>query len=208
VIRLDHLLWAAPDLDQGAGMIERLTGVVPARGGVHPGLGTRNSLIGLDSGVYFEIISPDPAQSLAGNRGGRIAGQTRPGLLTFAISSDDLPSLSRAALREGLGVDGPVAMHRTTPSGDRLDWAILYLEDARFGEALPFVIDWGKTRHPSDSAPAGCRLKSFAVAHPEGEALARLYVALAIPVAVKRAAYPSYIAELATPNGDVTLTQP
>jgi hypothetical protein len=25
---------------------------------------------------------------------------------------------------------------------------------------------------------------------------------------VKRAAYPSYIAELATPNGDVTLTQP
>ena len=32
MIRLDHLLWAAPDLDQGALTIERLTGVAPARG--------------------------------------------------------------------------------------------------------------------------------------------------------------------------------
>jgi hypothetical protein len=208
VIRLDHILWAAPDLDDGANTIERLTGVTPARGGVHPGLGTRNGLIALDSGAYFEIIAPDPAQNLAGNRGGRIAEQTRPGVMTFAIASDDLGSLREAALREGLGVNGPVAMHRNTPSGARLDWTILYLEDARFGEAIPFVIDWGKTPHPSTSQPGGCRLKSFTVTHPEVEALARLYAALGIPVAVKRAAYPGFVVELSTPNGEVVLTQP
>ena len=208
MIRLDHILWAAPDLDDGAKTIERLTGVAPARGGVHPGLGTRNSLIALDSGVYFEIIAPDPAQSLAGNRGGRIVEQTRPGVMTFAIASDDLASLREAALRERLGVNGPVAMHRNTPSGARLDWTILYLEDARFGEAIPFVIDWGKTPHPSTSLPGGCRLQSFTVTHPEVEALARLYAALGIPIAAKRAAYPGFVVELSTPNGEVVLTQP
>lgn len=208
MIRLDHILWSAPDLDDGARTIELLTGVKPARGGAHPGLGTRNSLVALDAGRYFEIISPDPAQDLTGNRGGRIAAQARSGLTTFAIASDDLVSLRDAALGEGLTVNGPIAMHRKTPGGARLDWTILYLEDARFGEAIPFVIDWGNTPHPSASAPSGCGLKSFAALHPEAESLAKLYSALGVPVAVERAAYPGFIAGLATPRGDVVLTHP
>jgi hypothetical protein len=208
MIRLDHLLWAAPDLDEGVQLIERLTGVTPFRGGVHPGLGTRNSLISLDPGAYFEIISPDPAQDLADNRGGRIAAQVRPGLMTFAITSDDLASLRDAALRGGINVRGPVAMHRSQSNGARLEWTILYLDDARFGEAIPFVIDWRTSPHPSASAPAGCRLKSFAVLHPEAAALARLYSALGVPVEVKRGAYPGFVAELATPQGAVVLTHP
>ena len=140
---LDHILWAAPDLGAGEKIIESLTGVAPARGGSHPGLGTRNSLMGLNSGIYLEIISPDPAQELEGNRGGRIAALPRPGIMTFAIRSDDLDTLSAAARREGLSLQGPVAMSRDRPDGVRLDWTILYLEDSRFGEAIPFVIDWG-----------------------------------------------------------------
>jgi hypothetical protein len=203
---LDHILWAAPDLGAGEKTIGALTGVAPARGGAHPGFGTRNSLIGLDSGIYFEIISPDPAQDLEGNRGGRIAAQPRPGIMTFAIRSDDLDALSAAAQREGLSLQGPVAMSRDRPDGVRLDWTILYLEDSGFGEAIPFVIDWGGSAHPSESVPAGCRLRSFAVLHPKADELARLYAALDIPVPVKRGAYPGFVAELATPNGDVVLT--
>jgi hypothetical protein len=203
---LDHILWAAPDLGAGEKIIETLTGVAPARGGVHPGLGTRNSLLGLDSGIYFEIISPDPAQDLKGNRGGRIAALPRPGIMTFAIRSDDLDTLSGAARREGVSQQGPVSMSRDRLDGVRLNWTILYLEDQRFGEAIPFVIDWGTSPHPSESVPAGCQLRSFAVLHPEAERLARLYGSLDIPVPVKRGAYPGFVAELVTPNGDVVLT--
>jgi hypothetical protein len=151
-------------------------------------LGTRNSLLALGSAIYFEIISPDPAQHLKGNRGGRIAALPRPGIMTFAIRSDNLDALSAAARREGVSLQGPVAMSRDRLDGVRLDWTILYLEDRRFGEAIPFVIDWGTSPHPSDSIPVGCQLRSFAVLHPEADLLARLYGALDIPVPVKRGA--------------------
>ena len=208
MIRLDHILWAAPDLDEGERIFERLTGVAPARGGVHPGFGTRNSLAALDSGAYFEIIAPDPAQDLTGNRGGRIAALAHPGLLTFAVASNALDALKAAALDESLTVRGPEAMHRATPGGGRLDWSILYLEHTVFGEAIPFVIDWDGTPHPSLSAPQGCRLKSFAALHPDAERLSALYARLGVPVTVKRAIDPGFVAELATPLGDVLLGPP
>jgi hypothetical protein len=208
VITLDHILWAAPDLDAGMRIIADLTGVTPQRGGSHPGLGTRNSLLGLDRGAYFEVISPDPAQDPAGNRGGRIAAQARPGIMTFAVRSTDLGGLRDAALRAGLAVEGPVAMHRNTPDGRRLDWSILYLSDGRFGEAVPFAIDWGTTPHPASTAPAGCSLRSFAVLHPDARALAALYQALGIPIPVGGGAYPGFVAELDTPKGQVFLTHP
>jgi len=126
--------------------------------------------------------------------------------MTFAIRSDDLETLSAAARREGISLQGPVAMGRDRPDGVRVDWTILYLEDSRFGEAIPFVIDWGISPHPSESVPVGCQLRSFAVLHPEADELTRLYGALEIPVPVKRGAYPGFVAELATPNGDVVLT--
>jgi hypothetical protein len=43
------------------------------------------------------------------------------------------------------------------------------------------------------------------VLHPEADQLARLYAALDIGISVKRGAYPGFVAELMTPNGDVVL---
>ncbi len=208
MIRLDHILWAAPDLESGTALIERLTGVAPVRGGSHPGLGTRNSLLALDGGSYFEVIAPDPAQDLAGTRGGRIAAQVAPGIMTFAINVPDIAAFGEAARQAGLSVDGPVAMHRSRPDGSRIAWSILYLKDDWHGEAIPFVIDWGGTPHPSRATPTGCRLRSFAVLQPEPEPLAQLFERLAIPIAVKGAAASGFLAVLDTPKGEVVLTHP
>ena len=77
---LDHLLWGAPDLRDGAGAFAAATGVKPAGGGSHPGFGTRNDLASLGAGVYFEVISPDHGQERLGPRAARLARLAAPRL--------------------------------------------------------------------------------------------------------------------------------
>jgi len=42
---IDHLVYAAPDLDAACAEIERRLGVAPSPGGQHIGRGTRNALV-------------------------------------------------------------------------------------------------------------------------------------------------------------------
>ncbi len=206
--RVDHLLWAVPDLDAGVALFRELTGIEAAVGGAHEGFGTRNRLLSLGDGVYFEIIAPDPAQRLQDNLGARIAAMAQPQLMSFALRSDDLAGVCDAARGAGLTVAEPVSMGRTRPDGVRLDWSILYLSDARWPDRLPFVIDWKESPHPADSTPGGCLLKDFCVLEPDPEPLTKVYQAIGVDVPVRRATRPGLLAVLETPRGDVVFLGP
>lgn len=205
MLALDHLLWAAPNLEEGARQFESMTGVSPAAGGSHPGFGTRNELVSLGRGVYLEIISPDPDQSLHDNRGGRIAARPYPGLMTFALRGTGLHEVRRSAENAGLSIEGPIPMNRTRPDGVKLEWSILYLRHLALGEAVPFVIDWGRSPHPSATTPSGCALTSFVALQPDPVALREIYAGLGIPVEVKRSSRAGFMAILDTPRGEVVL---
>ena len=205
MIELDHLLWAAPDLNLGSEAMAALTGVAPAVGGSHPGFGTRNSLLSLGES-YLEIIAPDPAQDLTGNRGGRIAALPRPGLLTFAVRTPDLAGFAAAAERAGLSVDAPLPMSRTRPDGLRLAWAVQHARNEAFPDLIPFAIDWKDSPHPAATTPSGCTLLDFTVLHPDPEPLAAIYAALGLAISVLRALTPGFLATLDTPRGPVLLT--
>lgn len=205
-VQLDHILWGAPDLDAGAALFERLSGIAPAPGGSHAGFGTRNRLLSLGDGIYFEVIAPDPAQKLEGTRGAKLAALRSPGLIAFSVRADDIGALKRAADAAGIPSRGPVAMGRTRADGVRLDWEILYFGAEADADAIPFAIDWKNSPHPSRSTPGGLTLKSFVALHPERERLAAIYKTLGIPVAVERADRAGYLATLATPRGDLLLT--
>lgn len=207
MIELDHLLWAAPDLDAGTAAVSALTGVTPARGGSHPGFGTRNSLLSLGS-TYLEIIAPDPAQDLAGNRGGRIAALPNPGFLTFAVRTSDLAGFAAKAVRAGLAVQDPVAMSRKRPDGVHLSWTVQQARSDAFPDLVPFAIDWQGSPHPAGTAPAGCTLVGFTALHPDPGPLAAIYAALGLPIVVLRALRSGLMATLESPRGTVLLTAP
>jgi hypothetical protein len=202
----DHLLWAAPDLAAGSAACAAATGVEPTVGGSHPGFGTRNRLASLGPGAFFEVISVDPAQTTMGPRAERIAAMPRPAILTFAVQTDDLDDAQRRAATAGLEIPPPVSMSRTRPDGVKLAWTILYLQHPVYGEAVPFIIDWQGSPHPSSTTPTGCTLKSLTVLQPDPGPLAAIYAALGLSIPVQRAPYPGFVAALDTPKGEVVFT--
>src|SRR4051794_32302696 len=101
---LDHLVLATPDLAGAVRRFTERTGVVPARGGSHVGLGTANFLVDVGDGGYLEIIGPDPdAPDPDAPRPFGIDELTEPRVVTWAVRTDDIDAL--VAQARGAGYD-------------------------------------------------------------------------------------------------------
>ena len=205
---VDHLLLGAPDLDAGIAWLEARTGIRAEVGGSHPGVGTRNALIGLGARQYLELIAPDPAQANF-NFNIDLRRLTTPCLVTWAASTVSPDGVAAAAAKAGLSVFGPHDGSRVRPDGTTLRWKTVGVQ-SRFAEPtidpVPFFIQWAPdARHPSSDAPAGCRLEAFELACPEPAALQQLFAALGLDGEVARAPHAALTATLATPNGRVRL---
>ncbi len=205
-MRLDHILWGAPDLEQGVRLLAGLTGVTAETGGTHPGHGTRNKLAALGEDAFFEIIAPDPAQEQApGSRGAAIKAMPHPALLTFAVQTGDLDAACAAASDAGLPLRRRVAMSRTRPDGVRLEWTLAQFENPTYGQLVPFAIDWQGSPHPATSSVGGLCLRRLVALHPDPKPLAAIYRALGLDMHVQGAIRPGLAAVLDTPNGEVCL---
>lgn len=203
--RLDHLLWAVPDLDQGIDEMARRTGVRACLGGRHPGVGTHNALLDLGAEVYLELIAPDPSQDAFSGLGRRLESLRAPHLLTWAARTSDIIATESRARAAGLTPEGIVAMSRQRPDGRRLAWRILELGGHEDEGLIPFFIEWQGDEHPSHDAPSGCRLEAFVLEHPSPARLRELLSTLELTVEVRRGSRRHLIASLATPRGPLEL---
>ncbi|NNE52947.1 MAG: VOC family protein [Sulfitobacter sp.] len=205
-VTLDHILWAAPDRDRGMALFERVTGVAPAIGGSHPGFGSRNALASLSDRIYLEILAPDPAQDLTGTWGADVAALPGPQMYTLCLGCDELEAVADRARNAGVTVEPPIAMSRTTPEGQRLDWRIMRLRDARWPGRMPFFIDWQGAPHPGGTTPPGCSMSDLCVLDPNPEDLRAVFDAIGCDVPVYGGACFGLVATLQTPKGQVLLT--
>jgi catechol 2,3-dioxygenase-like lactoylglutathione lyase family enzyme len=206
---LDHLLLGCSDLDQGIDFVEKYTGVRPAMGGVHPGRGTRNALLALDKGRYLEVIAPDPQQKEIPKVGAGVLGELKqleaPRLVEWAARTLNIEASAERLRKYGVAFHGPTPGSRARPDGHMLHWKTLNLDDNQ-DSLLPFLIEWGAdTAHPSEDAPAGCRLESFAVAGPNPKELSAEFDRMGIEVEVANGTTPHLRARIVGPGGEMNL---
>lgn len=201
--RIDHVILGVSSLEAGVRELQEKTGVEPAFGGEHPGLGSQNSLASLGSGVYLEILAPVPDKELAPHLA-QVKGYPTLTPMGWAVTVDDIEAKARQLTALGYQTTGVSKGSRERPDGSRLEWALVVILDAR-GWQLPFFIQWSATSpHPSTTSPAGCKLASFAVLDPEPAPLAQRLQAMGAAVAVAKAAAPGFKVTLSCPKGEVT----
>ena len=198
-------MWGAPTLERGMAEAERLFGVAPAPGGVHPGLGTQNALLSLGERVYLEIIAPDPDPDLTGTFGERIAGLEACGLITWAAAAPGLAALAERAAALELSARGPAATERMTPEGALLKWELLFLGGHHFPGLVPFFIDWLDTPHPATTNPVAGEYRGLEIRTPGAAALNEIYAGLGMTIAAEESAAADLTAIVNTNDGEVRL---
>ena len=203
---VDHIVYAAPDLDAAVDDLEARLGVRASYGGSHPGAGSHNALLALGDGVYLEIIAPDPGQPdpIGRRRPFGLDDLAAPRLASWAAKATDLHTRVAVARLGGFDPGLPRTMRRLRPDGVELVWTLTSAGPA-LGGLVPFLIDWGEAPHPAATAPGGCRLTALSGRHPRPAEVEAALAALDLALPVEAGAV-ALVATLDTPNGVVRLT--
>ena len=217
--RVDHLVVAAANLEQGAAWCEATLGVVPGPGGEHPLMGTHNRLLRVATvdypRAYFEIIAVQPGRHpQRGRRWFDLDDETvrdtlarqGPRLLHFVASVADASAAVSAWRKLGLERGEPVAASRMTARG-LLSWQITLREDGQrlLQGALPTLIEWGDT-HPASALPeSGVTLQALTACHPQAARLRTAYEAIGMQGVAIKEGDAGLCAVFDTPRGRVKL---
>ena len=208
-IRLDHLVVAALDLQQGVDYIEDKLGVVVPFGGEHLKMGTHNHLIQLGNDVFLEVIainpelSPpqrprwfgldDPLVQMSLERG--------PRLIAWVVNCDNI--------KEAVGKGGCSFGHPELITRGELSWYFGLPADGRLlgGGFLPYLIQWNTDVHPSKKmSDVGVQLLEFEIQHPHADWLKKNLLTIGASDLVKISALavgkkPHLRALFSTPGG-------
>jgi Glyoxalase-like domain len=203
---VDHIVYGVEDLQAGLDDLAERLGVRAAYGGKHVGRGTHNALLALGGHSYLEIIATDPDQP---NPAGAVAfGMDRvrlPRLVGWATRVTDVEARAQQAVQRGYD-PGPVqVMSRLRAGGSLLEWRLTRHTPDPGLHVLPFMIDWGRSEHPSQTSPAGVTLVQLRAEHPNPAAVQPLLAAMDIDLPVDEGPEAALVATLDAPKGRIVL---
>ena len=204
--RIDHLVYATPDLTLGIDTVEKLLGVRATPGGQHPGLGTRNALVALGPSSYLEIIGPDPDQPKpAGRRRFGIDELKAPRIVRWVAKSNDLDTVAATAAQKNVKLGPVIPGSRRRPDGVVLSWRYTDPNIVEADGLIPFFIDWGTSPHPSATAARGATLLQVRTEHPDAMRVQKMLDALGLDLPVQNGPAPAIIATIVSSRGRVEL---
>lgn len=167
MLQLDHLAVVARSLEEGKAFVEATLGLEMQPGGQHVRYGTHNLLLGLEEGLYLEVIAVDPAAPAPAEPRwfdlDRFDGAPR--LHNWICRCEDM-SATLPQLPAGSGKVVDLAR------GD-LRWQMAVPETGRlpFHEVAPALIRW-QGAHPAPRLQqSGARLEELVLCHPDIAAL-------------------------------------
>ena len=150
MLRLDHVAYAVPDLDEAAVRFREEFGLDSTEGGRHERWGTANRIVPLGD-QYLELVAavdePTAAETAFG-RGVLERASGGGGWFTMAAVADDLDAVaSRLGIEIGSG-------SRMRPDGQTVRWRMAGLDDPRREPWMPFFLAWDV---PEDLYPGRAR---------------------------------------------------
>jgi hypothetical protein len=164
-MRLDHVVYAAEGdgLDATVARLSRMLGAPFADGGVHPRFGTRNKILPLAGGQYFEVVEvlDHPAvDKMPFGQAVRARSAEGGGWLGWVVAVDDI-----APIEQRLG-RASYQGHRTRPDGVELFWRQIGVTGLMNDPQLPFFVSWSidPSIHPSVGASGDIALARLEIA--------------------------------------------
>jgi hypothetical protein len=206
VLRLDHVVYAVPDLDEAAIRFRESFGLDSTEGGRHERWGTANRIVPLGD-QYLELVAAVDAPMAAETEFGRGVLERAAGgggWFTIAAVADDLDAV---ASRLGIEVDSG---SRTRPDGKTVRWRMAGLDDPRREPWMPFFLIWdvGGNLHPGRArAGHGVRANGIAWVEVGGDAQ-RLRTWLgrdALPIRVTDDEPGIHRVAISTPDGELVI---
>ncbi|MBX2877031.1 MAG: VOC family protein [Saprospiraceae bacterium] len=205
--KIDHIVYAVPDLDQAILDFQEKTGIEPTFGGYHKNKGTKNALVNIGEGAYLELITVDPENTaIVSPRWMGVDLISEAQVTRWSLKSDQLEHDSKAlqAFAEKMGViEGG---QRKTATGDLLSWMMIMPLAAPPVEIAPFVTSWGADSiHPTQNLPQVAPLLDIQFFHPDPDSLMDLWSQLGLSYAIHEDAAPKIKILLDCPKGRVEL---
>jgi hypothetical protein len=164
-MRLDHIVFAAGPggLAGTTSRLAELLGEEFVSGGVHPRFGTRNSILPLTEGMYFEVVEvlDHPASDKAPfGQAVRARSGLGGGWMGWVVAVDDIAPHEARLGREA--VNG----NRHRPDGVELLWKQLGVKGLQADPQLPFFVQWDidPANHPSAGASGKVSLERLEIA--------------------------------------------
>lgn len=203
--KVDHLVYATPDLDRTLDTLERYLGVRATPGGRSPGRGTRNALISLGTASYLEIVAPDPREPQPSQPPWWMHDLREARIVQWSVKGTELEQLRANALKHGVPLGEVMSGSRLRPDSVLLTWRFTSPRTPIADGIVPFFMDWGTSPHPALSSVQGVRLVRLRAEHPDERRVRDMLGELGLDLQITRAPKPALIATLKGPRGTIEL---